>query len=134
MLKGKITITRVDRDGDGSEGTVIQIRIQDDRSRKTFVEATMTPHDFAMAIAGLSYQPATFEVDSLDKVGMTKETMPLEFPIGDWLTPEAGAIAACPEGWEPKLYFNSQTSKFTRDGEQWARTVAERWVNARSSD
>ena len=126
MLQGKITITRIDRNVDD----VIQIRILDDRSRRTFVELTMTPHDFAMAIAGMSYQPVAFEVDGLDKVGKVKETMPLEFPIGDCLTPEAGAIAACPEGWEPNLYFNSQTSKFTRDGQQWARTTAQRWVDA----
>lgn len=126
MLKGNITISRIDN---WKDKPVMQIRIQDALSRSTFVEAIVTMEDFAMAVTGMSHQKIEFEVDGLDKVGRLKETMPLEFPLrGN--TPKHGAIAACPEGWKPVLYFNSQDSKFTRDGEQWARTTAERWVDA----
>lgn len=126
MLRGNITISRIDN---WKDNPVVQIRIQDALSRSTFVEAIVTMEDFAMAVTGMSHQSIEFEVDGLDKVGKLKEMMPLEFPLhGD--SPENGAVLFCPEGWQPVLYFRSQDSKFTRDGEQWARTTAERWVDA----
>lgn len=125
-MQGNITISRIDN---WKSESVIQIRIQDKLSRSTFVDAIVSMQDFAMALSGMSHQPIEFEVDGLDKVGRLKETMPLEFPIGD-NTLTAAAQFACPEGWEPVLYFNSQDSKFNRDGEKWARTTAERWVDA----
>jgi hypothetical protein len=127
MLKGKLTISRVDS---SRENPVVEIRVMDEISGVTFVEASISMNDFAMALTGMSRQPIEFEVDGLAHIGKRKESMPLEFPIGNWLTPEDGAIAACPEGWEPVLYFGSQSSKFTRDGQQWARTTAERWADA----
>lgn len=124
MLKGLLTISNVT----GEDDSAVHIRVYDSLSQETFVTIVIDHEQFSKVITGLSRQPVVFETVGLEHVGQQKETMELEFPIGD-STIEKAAMKACPDGWEPHLYFGSIRSKFKRDDADWGRTVAFRWVD-----
>lgn len=58
----KVTIIRNSND-------VVRITLTDAASRLRFVEVDMTPHDFAMALTGLSFVDAPARVSNLEHVG-----------------------------------------------------------------
>lgn len=64
-INASITINRDSND-------VIHIRVMDEASRVRFIDVSMTPEDFAMAITGLSEVKAPAEVRGLEHVGKTK--------------------------------------------------------------
>lgn len=134
-MKGKITITRQSSNkGDG----VISISIRDELSHIEFVEAKISFNDFAEAITGLSFVDCDIMVNGLEKVGMQIERKTLEFEM-----PESSyndrkdiayqeALKLCDDGWIPSSYFSSQGSFFKKDGKDFARTSASRWVEVQN--
>lgn len=107
-ITASITISR-----DSSDA--INISIVDELSRQRFVRVTMTPHEFAMAVTGLSSIEAQAEVVGLEYVGLRKiiekrsAICPLSFcdkrELADWL------LANCQEeGWTINTYLGSQGS------------------------
>lgn len=68
-INASITISRNSRD-------TIRIRVKDDASRIQFIDVKMTPHDFAMAITGLSEIEVQADVHGLEHVGKTRVTEP----------------------------------------------------------
>lgn len=114
-LKGKIDITRPQRH-DGVD--VISIAINDDLSGVRFLDIKMSPHDFMMAITGLSGQPIEFEVRNLDVIGKRKEYVRAEADVPraelpsydkklmqDWLVKNQQR-----EGWRIDTYLGAQSS------------------------
>ena len=74
----------------------------------------------------------------LDKVGKKMEYKSVEFKVMnhesyDTKLLKRRAREAAKEiygdsEWTPDLHFNSQDSFFTKDGEEWTRTIVRRWV------
>lgn len=95
----------------------VRITIRDKASRQMVVRVTMTPHDLAMALTGLSEVKAPAETGRLDVVGMTKigESRSVIFP-GSSLAPtedmQRWLLENCQEsGWEIDPYLGYQRSK-----------------------
>lgn len=122
-----------DRSDSGPGGLTIEI--MDNDSRKRFVKLHMNAEQTIAALSRVSNVPVEMcEVDGLDVVGMTKEAKDFSFilpPLNGKSSKEVAAkeaAAACPEGWTPSLYFGSQNSFFTKDGDKYARTTIYRFV------
>lgn len=132
-IKGKMTISRPVCGGSGSK---VCIDIQDSTSKIHFVEIEVDLAEFTNAITGLGSRPVEMEVMGLDRVGMERETMEIEFPIGeDYRAREHAAEIAkdhTPEGWVPPSYFSSQNSFFRKHDKQWARGLACRFVEPKN--
>lgn len=113
----------------------VKIEVRDADSGTLFCEIAMTDSQFIeAAMGGLAQQECECEVFNLERVGkkMEMDTLTFEMPKVEYderdFAANTAAVAACPAGWVPDLYFGSQTS-FFRDGEkQMARTTIRRWV------
>lgn len=104
----EVGITRTSRDE-------IHIRFQDKTSRAQFVDVTMTPADFTMALTGLYGVEAKAVVKGLDVVGKTKivERRSIECPLSTYDKKELAAwleANAKEEGWRVDTYLGSQSS------------------------
>lgn len=108
-INTKITITR-------SSSDEIKLRVRDEASRLEFLEIRLTPHDFAMALTGLSeVKCESAAVTGLENVGKTKITenrsvlCPLDThskeELADWLIQNAQE-----PGWILSPYLGSQRS------------------------
>lgn len=107
-LSGAISIMR------RSSGEVV-VQIRDDASRSTFVEALLSPHDFAMALTGLSETPCQMRVQNLRNVGLTKhvQSRSIVCPFNSHSREELQAWleANCQEaGWTLDASLHSQGS------------------------
>lgn len=129
VLEGRITLL--------FSNNGLEIEIMDNGSRTTFVRAALSPEQVVQAMSRLANTECSLVVSrgALERVGTVAEHKKFEFKIGnsvDWRDKKDEAIKLakleCPEGWIPDLYFSSQDSFFTKDGEQWARTTIRRWV------
>lgn len=109
-----VSITRDSRDA-------IRISFQDEASNIRFVSVSMTPHDFAMAVTGLSHVEAKATVCGLRNVGLKKisQKRQAECPLTNsdrkeltqWL------LDNCQEdGWTINGYLGSQGSVGHYDG------------------
>ncbi|UNY40209.1 hypothetical protein KLEP174_gp50 [Pseudomonas phage vB_PcuM_ KLEP17-4] len=112
-LAGKITISRPTF-GDGRE--LITIKITDKLSRKGFIEVHVSPHDFSMAVTGLSGVECAMFVDGLDIVGMKKvtEQRSCVCPLKNYARAELEAWLienAKEDGWIVDPYLGSQGSR-----------------------
>jgi hypothetical protein len=67
--QGKVNITRPSLP---SGDDLIYLQIKDVASGKPIVSITMTPHDFAMALTGMSMQPCFYGVDNPQFIGKFK--------------------------------------------------------------
>ena len=99
---------------------VITIRLADEASRVGFVEVSLTPEQFALAITGLCLSDVDVTCRGLDVVGKTvvKERREIFCPIKSydkkvfeqWLTDNAQE-----EGWKLPVYLGSQGSITYKD-------------------
>lgn len=108
-VKCKVTISR-------NSSEAINIHVEDDTSRIRFLELTMTLSDFAMALTGHGYMPASGEVHGLENVGKRRESRAASvvYPgsynatrseMAEWLEEN------CQEdGWLLDAYLGSQGS------------------------
>ncbi len=69
-MNGKITISRMTS---SKTGDTIRIRMEDDLSSITFLEAEMSLEDFALALTGQGDIDCTFELQGVRNVGKTLE-------------------------------------------------------------
>lgn len=130
-LEGKINIIRpMNSDNDG-----IRIELIDENSHIHFLELKMTLADFTKAVTGQGYIPMEFTVRGLENVGLVKEQLPLTFPLppdtnfsSEKEVAKELAHKHCYEGYQPSLYFGSQTSFSTKNGVRVARTTQFRYV------
>ena len=80
-MNGKITISRTTS---SKTGNSIRIRMEDDSSSITFLEAEMNLEDFALALTGQGYIDCQFELMGIHNVGKVRETktelVPLDNP------------------------------------------------------
>ena len=121
---GKLTISRVDH----SHGeSTMEITLHDTDS-VTGIKAQLSLKDYALAISGMGRVDCKLSCEHPERLGLKRESMDLKFPCKDTSTAKDEAKKACPDGWEPDLHFGSHSSFFQRDGKQWARTTAYRWV------
>ena len=131
-LKGQLTLL-FNQDG-------MHIEIRDPASGKTFISLELDAKQTCQALSRLGHTHCEMKVHDLDKVGLTKEWKPWEFPCGGNVWDQGKhhirkkACDLCPEGWEPDLGFNSQGSFFTKGDVPWARTTIRRWVKKEETD
>lgn len=133
VLKGNITISRPH--GGTSNNDVIRIAIQDEMSRARFVEVEVSLADFAQAITGLAFTPATLRVDRLEVVGKNRicEQRVIECPLRtfdkdvlkQWLI-ENGQE----EGWTLDPHLGSQTSVSCQGDKTILRYSVHKYVEA----
>lgn len=101
----------------------ITIEIQDNASFARFLKVTLTPHDFAMAVTGLSHIKAPASVSQLAVVGMKKITekrsviCPIDAhdkeQLRQWLLDTQQEV-----GWNIDGYLGSQDSVRYRQDSQ----------------
>jgi len=117
--------------------TVVSIELRDELARVTFAYVEIDPKQFTLLLSSLYSRPCKTTVNQLDKVGLKKEfgeQLVFEVPDNIYDTEKRNKIASklakenCPVGWEPSLYFGSQSSFFYKDGKKYARTSIFRWV------
>lgn len=94
---------------------VIRIRVNDDNAVTKFCELELSPHDFAMALTGLSGIKCKAEVIGLDRVGKirVRESRSVKCPLKgydkehlrQWLADNCQE-----EGWIIDTYLGSQNS------------------------
>lgn len=107
-IDASISIIRDNRD-------VIRIRVKDESARVQLLEVSMSPHDFAMAVTGLSEIKCSAQATHLDKAGKVRERQhrsamcPLNTydrtQLQDWLKENCQE-----EGWILDTYLGSQSS------------------------
>ena len=129
--KAKLSISRPSY---GDDRKKIKISIEDSDAIITFLDIEIDLADFAKCITGLGMVDCDMEVRGLENVGKKRESMPIvfEMPSVGWGMKRGTAVElsqkAAPEGWTCSTYFGSQDSFFTKDGRDYARTTAYRWV------
>lgn len=131
MMEGKLTISRPSY-GCGKEK--VSIEVKDNLSKERFLTIEIDYDVFTKVLMGCAELPCDIEVRHLKRVGMRKETKPLEFIMPDGYSEmkenaRKAAAENTPEGWEANTHFGSQNSFFTREGKGWARTTISRWVD-----
>lgn len=99
----------------------IVISIEDEASRTEFVEVKLSPHDFAMAVTGLSFVKVTGSVRGLENVGKKKvtEKRSVVCPLDSYDKKDLSAWLEqnCSEqGWLLNTYLGSQGSVEYVDG------------------
>lgn len=112
-IKAELSISR-------SSNGVINIRLADEASRVGFVEVSLTPEQFALAITGLCLSDLDVTCRGLDVVGKTvvREQREILCPVKSydktvleqWLLDNAKE-----EGWKLSVYLGSQGSITYRD-------------------
>lgn len=134
-LKGNITMSKT-----YGEGVAMEIRIQDENSRKTFVVAKISMEEFAQLITGLGNRPINMKVGGLNVVGKQKEQKELIFPVKGYSAhneAEEKCQSFADEGWTASNYFRSQKSFFSEniDGKEqyFARTSQYRYVEVKNA-
>ena len=127
MNKGKITISRPSY-GDGREKIVISIEDRDAVVR--FVEVELDLPEFAKAITGQGNINCELKYRNLEVLGKKRETKEITFKISDkYIHSDRKQLAIeaakehTPEGWIASEYYGSQSSFFTKNNEQWAKTT-----------
>jgi hypothetical protein len=114
-IKANLSITRDSNDK-------MNIRVQDEASRATFLEIPIEPHDLMMALTGLAYIDVNAVVNELDIVGKQKitEKRSIECPLSGYSKKEELVKwlegHGKEEGWEVHSYLGSQGSVVNRDG------------------
>lgn len=131
-MNGRLTITRE------STGN-INIEVRDSLSRTAFVKLTLTPHDFAMCLTGLSETECVMETKHMDRVGKRKVTQPRTAhcrmdthnrgALEEWLKEH------CQEdGWNLDHYLGSSASitsvPVTEGGGSILKYSVSKWVDA----
>ena len=116
---------------------IVEIEFQDDLAVNSRIVAKIPYDDFLTALGSrLVGQECDVELINPDKFGKKREHSIIEFKVADKY--EYGKSeelakekvgAACPDGWEPDMYFSSQNSFFRKGEEMWARTSIFRWVD-----
>lgn len=130
-IKGNIHISRPSF-GNGDKKIVIEV--EDQNAVVSFLNILIDYDKFTMALTGCDVD-CEFEVRGLDKVGKVRESMKIEAELPKDISyhdkkKEAAKACrkVCPEGWEVREYFNAQSSFIPKDGVEFARTAAYRWV------
>jgi hypothetical protein len=135
-LKGKITILI------NQDETMIEIR--DELSSITFLKITLTPEQLSSALSRLAMTSCKFETRGLELVGKKMEHKSFEFEIPTYITEKYNINYNMPEeelqkyaqklldeegeGYIAESYFQSQGSFFSKNGIQYARVIARRWI------
>ena len=70
-MNGKITISRTTS---SKTGNTIRIKMEDDSSSITFLEAEMRLEDFALALTGMGYIDCNFKLHGVENIGKVLET------------------------------------------------------------
>ena len=123
--------------GDGRE--LIAIRFEDKASGAQFLEATVSPHDFALALTGLSRVDVDMTVRGLQVVGLKKirELRTALSPLESYSreAQEAWLQENCQEdGWILDSHLGSQSSIIRADGETTLRYFVYRYVGPETGE
>ncbi len=136
--KAKLTITRPIC-GDGRK--VISIQVEDADAGIRFLELEVPLDNFSECLTGLSFVECDMKFRGLQNVGKKKERMPVTFQMPDHADYSnrkevAKEIAQdqVPAGWLVSDYFDSQNSFFMKDGKEFARTNAVKWVEKETTE
>ena len=125
-LKGKMTLL-CSKDG-------VELEIEDDLSHAVILRATISTEQFCAMLGRLACVDIDIQIGELHKVGKKMEMdkldfeMPKEYPYHNKDAAIKLAKKLCPKGWEPDLYFNSQSSFTSKDNKVIAHTTIRRWV------
>lgn len=140
LEKASISLSYRHNIPDKARHALISIRIKDENAKITFAEVEIKAADFADLLSSLQSRPCKVTVRNLENVGKTMERgdkLVFEMPDANYHDGDLAkklAVANCPEGWLPQLYFGSQNSFFTKSGITYARTSTYRWVDALPKD
>jgi hypothetical protein len=125
-INAKITII--------SDESGVEFEMIDEEACVQFLEVKITPMQFTALLGRLARVPCKAVVRDLDRVGLIRESKDLIVMLPDYESLHNKEIACrlakeqADEGWEPRLYFGSQTSFFAGGGKYFARTTQSRWV------
>lgn len=132
-MNGKLTISRVTSN---VEKDYIRLRMEDDLSGVTFLDAKMSLEDFAKALMGMGYTDCEFELCP-KHVGMKRESkielVPLDDPF--FATDESRRLALEPfevDGWRARQSDIKNNHNYARqgDGKYKVEVVFTRFVDA----
>lgn len=76
-LEGKLTVSCPM----GRKRDTITLSVKDTRSGVEFLEITLSPHDFALALTGQGLMPCELEVRGLELVGTQRERKTVDVPL-----------------------------------------------------
>ena len=131
-MKTELSISRTQTGDD----TYMSLTIRDTDACIELCKLTLSPNELMLALTGQLLTNITTRLGDTGKIGKVRESRVLEFPMpegtfyGDPRKAQAVKEGSriCPEGWEMSTYFSSQSSFFTKEGRDWARTSIMRWV------
>lgn len=124
--------------GRGSDD-LIRIRIKDEASRVQFAMLSISPHDFAMAVTGLSEIKVDCECNGLDHVGKQKIIEPRTAVYKVSSIDKAFLSAWILEnrqekGWSINSYLGSQGSVTSTDGGMLLRYAVYKYVDEQQKE
>lgn len=130
-LPGTVSISRPH----GDDGRYVEIRLRDETSGITFVEAKMDMLSFTEALFGLVEQECQLELRGLANIGKVRERekVKLEYPkelgynkddIAAWLVDHYPR-----EGWKLDTYLGSQGSTVYEGDKRFANVSYYRYVD-----
>ena len=126
-LPGRLNITRMANSG------MILITVRDERSRTRFLEVTIAPEQFALALTGMAEQPCVMETRHLDRVGLQMQTKIIHIKVSDVDFVHCKADAMCGrllthevDGWEGNVSDLTNPKRRCEDGKQ--AVTFYRWI------
>ena len=115
-----------------------RLEITDTNSHIQFAEILITEEQLVRLLSRQAGVKCDAKIRNIDNVGKRRETREFVFEVSEWKErdeAERKAKELCPDGWEPSLYFGSQSSFFTgKDKKRYAKTYMYRYVDVGESD
>lgn len=130
-IKGSITISRNSRD-------TVTVRLRDELSYIEFASIELSPHDFCMALTGLSEVKGAIDCRGLEYVGMERitESRSVVCPINEydreklskWIEDNMQE-----DGWLVSTYLGAQSSVEWKDGKTILNYSVTKYVKPRET-
>lgn len=119
-------------------GESTTLEVYDKNAASMIIKVEFTPEEFCSMLGRVAMVAADVKVYDLTKVGKSHQHKSFEFEILESMANQKNAeilssIAQAHldeegEGWIADKYFGAKNSFFKKDGVQFARVVARRWV------
>lgn len=127
-IKGDITLLV------GSEYTTIEIKDRD--ANTTFLSIELSAEDLCRALSRQAHVKCEIDIRGVDRVGKKHENKDYIFKLPDFYNRRENSDKELAEyvdsiledGWQCDAYFGSQSSFFTRNGENYGKAIIRRWI------
>lgn len=138
--KGRITVSS--REDENYKNFVYISLVDAESTHAPFVEVKISADNFVKALGRLGNVECCIMLNRLDRVGKILKLDKLEIEVTKDIYYNRDknknllkniVNIACPNGWEPDLYFDSKDSLFIKDNKYYVRVTIRQWLDKEES-